>query len=296
VLLEAARHFDPARVHQVARRLRHIVDPDGQAGIDERYREERWVELATGYRGVGVLRGLLDPESAATVRAAIDALATPAGPADERSSAQRRADALVELARRALDSGQLPEAGGERPHLTVTVPLETLAGASSLPAELEPSGGPLGREALRRLACDAAVTRVITREHGEHCNQPPRGRQSAWHTSRPLPRGYLDALPPPLRGPSQVLDVGRTARTATAAIRKALAARDKGCAFPSCDRLVPRCEAHHVVHWADGGATALDNMVLLCAYHHHYVHEHRWHIQVSDDGHVTVTPPPAEVA
>ena len=282
ILLEAARQFDPARVHQVARRLRHIIDPDGQAGVDERHREDRWVELPIGFRGIGVLRGALDPESAAVVRAALDALSTPAGPTDERTPAQRRADALVEMARRTLDAGDLPETGAERPHLTVTVPLASLTGASRVPADLDVAG-PIGPHALRRLACDATVTRIVAGEPGEQSGQP-------------LPRGYLDALPPPLRGPSQVLDVGRSARTATAAIRKALAARDKGCVMPGCDRPPPRCEAHHVVHWADGGATAISNMALLCAFHHHYIHEHNWHIQVHDDGHVTVTPPRARVA
>jgi hypothetical protein len=282
VLLEAARHFDPARVHQVARRLRHIVDPDGQASADARHREDRWFELPIGFRGVGVLRGALDAESAAVVRTAIDALAAPAGPTDDRTAAQRRADALVELARRALDAGDLPEQGGERPHVTITVPLATLTGASRIPADLE-LAGPIGHDALRRVTCDALITRIITAEHGEPGGQP-------------LPRGYLDALPPPLRGPSQILDVGRSARTATAAIRKALAARDNGCVMPGCDRPPPRCEAHHVMHWADGGRTALNNMVLVCAFHHHYLHEHHWHIHMTDDGSITVTPPPAQVA
>ena len=111
-----------------------------------------------------------------------------------------------------------------------------------------------------------------------------------------LPRHYLDALPPPLRAPSQALDVGRSSRTATAAIRKALAARDKGCVFPGCDRPPSRCEAHHVIHWTDGGVTALHNMVLLCAFHHHYVHEYRWTIHIHDNGTVTVTPPDAQAA
>jgi hypothetical protein len=281
VLLEAARSYDPSRVGEVARRLRHIIDPDGQAGVDERHYENRWFELPVTFRGVGVPRGLLDPESAAIVRTAIDALSTKAGALDERTPAQRRADALVELARRALDSGDLPESGGERPHLNVNVDFASLTGETRTPGEMN-VGGSLGHDAVRRIACDASVNRIVTAS--------PGGVEG-------LPRHYFDALPPPLRGASQILDVGRSSRTATAPIRKALAARDKGCVMPGCDRPPSRCEAHHKIHWSDGGITALHNLVLLCAYHHHFVHEYRWHIHLHDDGTVTVTPPPpAQVA
>jgi len=114
VLIEAARSYDPGQVAQIARRLRHIVDPDGQEGVDERHREQRWFDVALTFEGTGAVRGLLDAEAAAVVRAAIDALSRPAGDIDPRTAAQRRADALVELARRSLDSGDLPELGGER--------------------------------------------------------------------------------------------------------------------------------------------------------------------------------------
>lgn len=311
VLLEVARRHDPARVHQAARRLRHLVDPDGQASADERHYENRWVDLASSYQGIGLLRGALDAESAAVVRTALEALATPAGDIDPRTPAQRRADALVELARHVLDSGELPESGGERPHLVVAVDHASLIGASTAPAELGYSE-PLSVDAARRIACDALVTRVVTGPPENPTDLPAgfaavtgidrRRANTAPSVESPpgyldaLPRHFLQALPPPLRGPSQILDVGRTARTATSAIRKALAMRDKGCVFPGCDRPPSRCEAHHVIHWVDGGMTAIHNMVLLCSFHHHFVHEYKWQIRVHHDGTVTVTPPPAEAA
>ena len=67
------------------------------------------------------------------------------------------------------------------------------------------------------------------------------------------------------------LDVGRKTRTIPAAIRRALTARDERCRFPGCT--ARRCDAHHIAHWADGGATSLDNLVLLCRRHHRMVHE-----------------------
>ena len=68
-----------------------------------------------------------------------------------------------------------------------------------------------------------------------------------------------------------VLDVGRKTRTIPPAIRRALAARDRGCRFPGCTSR--RCDAHHVTHWYEGGGTGLDNLVLLCRRHHRAVHE-----------------------
>ena len=100
-------------------------------------------------------------------------------------------------------------------------------------------GAVLGPAAVRRLACDASLTRVVL-------------------------------------GPaSQPLDVGRRTRVVPPALRTALVARDRGCAHPGCDRPPSWTDAHHVVHWADGGATSLDNLVLLCRSHHRGIHEGR---------------------
>ena len=78
--------------------------------------------------------------------------------------------------------------------------------------------------------------------------------------------------------PRHVLDVGRSRRTAPPKIRRALTIRDGGCAAPGCDVDASRCEAHHITYWEHHGETCVSNMVLLCAKHHHMVHEGRWHI------------------
>jgi hypothetical protein len=110
------------------------------------------------------LQGLLDPEAGQTLVAALEPLARPANADDDRSGGQRRADALVELARRTLESGQLPQTGGVRPQLLVTVDLDSLLGHGGLGGEV---GGawPLDPETCRRLACDGAVTRVLVARH-----------------------------------------------------------------------------------------------------------------------------------
>jgi hypothetical protein len=69
-----------------------------------------------------------------------------------------------------------------------------------------------------------------------------------------------------------VLNLGRSTRLATAAQRRALAARDKGCVVPGCTRPANQCDAHHVVFWSHGGNTNLDELVLLCGPHHNAVH------------------------
>ena len=98
------------------------------------------------------------------------------------------------------------------------------------------------------------------------------------------------------------LDVGRKTRTVPPAIRRALEARDTGCRFPGCT--ARRCDAHHVVHWADGGPTSLDNLVLLCRRHHRLLHEGGYTVHpgagraftfVSARGRVIEVAPPAPV-
>ena len=167
------------------------------------------------------------------------------GSAVHRTTGQRNADALVELARRATvppGGGEGPDHRGGRPRvdLLVTVGLDRL---QTRPETGQP--GPchtadrvaLPAATVRRLACDGGV------------------------------------IPMVLGGDGEVLDVGRRSRTIPTAIRNALVVRDGGCTNPGCDVPVSWCDAHHVIHWADGGPTSLDNLVLLCSAHHHQVHE-----------------------
>ncbi len=103
-------------------------------------------------------------------------------------------------------------------------------------------------------------------------------------------------LPPDPRRPrraSEVLDVGRTQRLVTTAIWKALVARDTHCRFPHCTRPPVICHAHHIVHWADGGDTTLDNLILLCGHHHRLIHAGPWTIDRSGPSTFGFHPPPA---
>ena len=80
-----------------------------------------------------------------------------------------------------------------------------------------------------------------------------------------------------------VLDVGRARRTVSGRLRTALQVRDEGrCRFPGCSS--KRCDAHHIKHWSRGGETKLDNLVLLCRFHHRVVHEGGFKVAVVGGG------------
>jgi hypothetical protein len=218
-------------------RFAHQVAPDSLAERERRAFDRRRLNVTRSGDGSVAVEGRLDPLGAETVMTAIAARSAPAGADDERTPEQRRADALVQLAREQLDTGQLPDTGGARPHVTVVVDLDTLQQREGAAPGLLDRLGAVSGATARLLACDAAVTRVLT------------------------------------AGGSQILDVGRATRVVSVAQRRALAVRDKGCI--SCHAPVAWCDAHHVRFWADGGPTDLHNLVLLCPRCHRSVHDRR---------------------
>src|SRR5215211_4355053 len=294
-LLDPARRLDPTRLRQMVAHLQYTIDPDGADRAAQRRHERRGVWLTTTFDRMVAVRGLLAPEAGQTLLAALDPLARPADAADTRSGGQRTADALAELARRALEGGQLPITGGVRPQLSVIVDLNSLGGQPGRIGGDIGWAGPLEPEACRRLACDATLTRVVvSRQPLDACDRCP-GRDLQDPTASGLEgllRAVLATLPPVLGGaPSRPLDVGRATRVVTPAQRQALAVRDGGCVFPGCSRPLAWCEGHHVWHWLDGGPTDLDNLALVCRAHHRAVHEGGWRLIRGPDGQFTATPP-----
>jgi hypothetical protein len=161
ILLQAAARLDPPRLRQAVGYLVEVADPGGAEVARQRRHDRRGVWLAPTLDQMVAVKGLLEPEAGQLLRAALEPLARPASADDDRSGDQRTADALVELARRSLEGGWLPKAGGVRPQLLVTVDLDSL---TANPASLGGDtgwAGPLDRQACRRLACDATVTRVL---------------------------------------------------------------------------------------------------------------------------------------
>ena len=237
-LVAAASSLPPRDLRRALDHWHLLVDADRAEDASRRRFERRGLHVSCTIDGMVRLDGDLDPETGQTVISAIgsivDASARGADD-DDRRPAQRRADALGEICRRYLDSGDRPVVAGERPHVTVTVGLAALEARRGA-GDLRDTGVVMAEDA-RRIACDAMVTRVVT------------------------------------RGRSEPLDVGRQTPVVPTALRPAVGVRDRGCRFPGCDRADGWCDAHHVIHWADGGPTSLANLVLLCRRHHRLVHE-----------------------
>jgi hypothetical protein len=131
-----------------------------------RLHEQRRVHLSQTFEGMGRIDGWLDPEGFAYMKAALDAATPPPAHDDHRTPAQRRADALVDLARLSLDSGELSDTGGERPHVTVLVSLDVITGDGPGVCETE-DGTVLPRSVVERTSCDASVSRIVLGPNSE---------------------------------------------------------------------------------------------------------------------------------
>jgi Domain of unknown function (DUF222)/HNH endonuclease len=249
ILVQAATDLDPRTLGKLGARLRAELDPD-DAPPSERELAQPCNELRFTVKPNGRLtfRGELDPEASALFQTVLSPLAKPQpssaqGP-DPRSGAERHGDALVEILHLAADTGHLPTEAGEKPHLLVITSLEALR--EGLRQALLHGAGALDAASARRLACDCKL------------------------------------IPAVLGAESEPLDIGRISYTVPIAIRRALILRDRGCAFPGCDRPHRWCHAHHVISWADGGPTSLNNLVLLCGRHHRLIHHSQWQCAITN--------------
>ncbi|NKR53858.1 DUF222 domain-containing protein [Rhodococcus hoagii] len=274
VLLDAAS--GPAATTTTVRtcisRLERIFESDELPPSEDTERNE--FHASKTLNGRVAVKGDLDAVTGEMLLTALSSLTKPRNPVDDpaekRTPARQRADAFAEILRRYLDSGDAPIEGGERPHLSLHVNASDLARSESAHEWVNPDGdsdlfgdkdiarmphmGPLSIATARRLACDCHLTPIV----------------------------MDDGVP---------LNLGRTSRTVSKKQRRALIARDHGCAFPGCGTPPAHCEGHHVKHWADGGPTDLDNLVLLCRYHHQLLHHSHWGVRIGADRHPWFTPP-----
>ena len=173
---------------------------------------------------------------------------TPRKSASKRTSAEcEQPDNAIPEANAVKDEGLA--FGRQLPPAQVSV----LIGLDALRSQtdemgLTDAGVELPPEIVRHLACDAEIIPII------------------------------------LNSPGGSADAGRSRRSVSLRLRRLLVARDRHCRWPGCGEPPSRCDAHHIWHWIDGGPTNLDNLVLLCHRHHHFLHQHGYKMVPRPDG------------
>ncbi|NLE78153.1 MAG: DUF222 domain-containing protein [Rhodococcus sp.] len=263
-------------VRAVISKLEHIFESDTTPPAEDVERNE--FHASRTLNGRMSVKGDLDAVTGEMLLAALSGLSKPRpatdGTPDARTPAKRRADGFTELLRRYLASGAGPVEGGQKPHISVTVKAADLAEHSAPHSQSERQAyedlfddpdhdhvgwaswmGPITVNTARLLSCDCLLSTVVVDPDGAP------------------------------------LDLGDTVRTVTGKQRRALVTRDRGCAFPNCGAPASWCEGHHIKHWADHGPTNMDNLVLLCGFHHRLLHHSAWEVRMGADRHPWFFPP-----
>ena len=255
-LLMIADHGTASHVERLVRNYRKVKRSEALQR-DNQFHALRELNWYIDDDGSYVIKARLSPEQGARIAQALDAamanLHEEHGNSAENVSAEtpvaaKRADALERIAESYIaygsSDGTLAVTGGDRCTMHVHTEITTLqADGDGAESELA-SGGHVCAETSRRLACDCGVVHWLENADGT------------------------------------ALDIGRRTRSIPPAIRRALERRDGGCRFPGCTarhhvdaQSLPRFIGYHIQHWADGGETRLDNLLLLCRHHHRLVHE-----------------------
>lgn len=249
---ELAAHADeytPTELQTWGTELVEKLDQDGPEPDDRPEPEINELRLVRHRnRPGGKITGRFDDAAMFdTIATVIDAKSKPTSSEETREPAQRQAEALAEVCGFALSHGPtslVPDTGGRRPQISVIISLEDLEKRAR--SAMLDFGGRTSPETLRMLACDAAVIPIV------------------------------------MNGKGQPLDVGRATRTIPDGLRRAVTARDKGCAHPGCDRPPSWSEVHHILPWEELGEHKIDNLVMLCRRHHRLIHHPGWTVRIRD--------------
>jgi hypothetical protein len=296
ILTDAAADLGPADLRQVAQQVVDAIDPDGTLPDDRLQQDRRFFRFRRAADGSFRGEFRLTPEAGAKLKAVLDPLAAPtitsfllggqpdatSGDAhadaarsgdgaaadatgvqdvpaegaeavaggkvsepDPRSLGQRWHDAVEAVCDRLLRSGVLPDSGGTPATVIVTIDADRLRSRTGVGCFSD--GTPVHATTVAELADQADLAWCVKNTKGA------------------------------------VLAMGRDRRLASPVQTLGLIARDGGCSFPGCDIAPEWCERHHIISWIDGGTTDLDNMTLLCKYHHHYFANRGWACRMNTD-------------
>ena len=294
-LVDLGRTGTAAQVERVVRSWRRI-DRTVEAHDDELRDASSHVTTHIDENGMFVIRGCLAPEAGEVLMKALDAASDKlyAEQQEDRPPVGKvRADALALVAESALRAGLDPGSSGDRYQVVVHVNGEELRAHESamadtrthVPAGTSSTGVPAGTS---RAHVPAGTPGDRDTDAGE-TPAFPGAVNGAWLGTSKVPvsaqtarRIACDAGRVSMTHRNgQILSVGRKTRTIPPPIRRALEFRDQGCRFPGCTS--QHCDAHHIVHWADGGETKLSNLVLLCRRHHRLLHEGGFSVKMNEE-------------
>ncbi|SMG26347.1 HNH endonuclease signature motif containing protein [Agreia pratensis] len=284
----APRLYTVEEIARLAIRIREHVDPDGAEPRDQIKQSLRGFSYPkVGADGMARGRYALPPLQLGVFLTAIDSVLSPRTPdhsesgtasrpaeeaeedggassstdveavVDTRTFEQKILDAVMSLIEMAAASSAVSRLNGAAPTVNVHVTLDDLASGRGV-GWIDGSTEPIPISTVVQLQCDGDTVPTLFGQHGE------------------------------------VLNHGKTQRLATRRQRRALAARDGGCVMPGCTVPPSRCQAHHVIPWVSPrylpGKTDLDNLALLCPFHHATIHTSAWTL-VMINGKPHVKPP-----
>ena len=259
LLTDHAAILAPPELRRFAHAVVNAADPDGPQPVDDQLQQDRrYLELKQRRDGMWHLAGRLTNTVGAQLNAILDPLTKPRSTAiededgtvvdipDQRPHMQRLHDALEEACARLLKAADQPSVGGIPASVIVTISLDDLLAKAGLAETAD--GSQLTTDQLLRIADEAEIWPTIIDRNG---------------------------VP---------LALGRSRRLASAGQTMALIARDAGCSFPGCTHPPQWCDRHHILDWILGGPTDLDNLTLLCRYHHTHFLQKGWTCRINTDG------------
>ncbi|MDN5803982.1 MAG: HNH endonuclease [Microlunatus sp.] len=272
LLVDNAAKLDVSTLRLVAQQVVDAIDPDGTLPEEREHHRRRFVHLRQRSDGSWHGEFRLTPELGQKLQALLEPLMRPKTTQgriaadddtelnrrtvdhDDRSQGQRRHDALEDAVDRQLRSADLPESGGTPTTLLIHLSYQEFISGQGTGRYAD--GTPVSVRTIAELAGEAEVAWCVKSRTGA------------------------------------VLQLHRSRRIASPAQTLALIARDGGCSFPGCTTRPEWCERHHIVAWQDGGSTNLDNLTLLCRYHHHNFEQRGWTCQLNPDRLPVWIPPP----
>ncbi len=246
-LLNVALHGTASHIEKLVRGYRWRIRVDEENANEQKQQDNRYCHALWSEDGGMTITAKIPPEHGALVLKALQAAAdsldadVSAVTSDDPEKGgdgipQRRADALVLMAETFLANGAQSVSGGDKHQVVVVADAGVMSGDAEAGECCVEHGPNIAVASLRRIGCDASRRHVAIDEAGEPVN------------------------------------IGRKSRTIPPPMRRALLLRDGGCRFPGCTH-THFVDGHHILHWADGGETSLDNLVTLCRRHHRLVHE-----------------------